>query len=334
MSRRTAAPAPHDGGAGAVLPREAVLVVNPAAGSGVDPEAVASTVRSLVPARVLVTESGGDARRFGRIAVEAGARQVVVAGGDGTVHDVVAGLRDAVGATPRGPLAAADVRSAGLPELTILPTGTGNDLARCLGIPLDWEVAAGLLRDGHPVRMLDLVEASRDGEDETVVNAAVVGSGGRVGQVLDPEDKERWGPLSYLRSAAEVVLHLEPVAVTIAADGEEPWALDALNVVLANGRYAARGVPIAPGADPSDGVLDLVVVRDARFREVLGMVPPLLHESHPDHPAYHHRRVRTVRISARGPSPLPVSLDGENHRARDMEFRVLPSLLPVRVPVS
>lgn len=311
--------------------REAVLVVNPAAGRGADPEAVAAAVRGLLPARLLVTQRPGDARRFGRAAADAGARRVVVAGGDGTVHDVVAGLRDAVDDPA---LRAGGEEPAGgpLPELGILPTGTGNDLARCLGIPLDWEAALGLLRGEHPVRRLDLMEVTRNGGNETAVNAVVMGSGGRVGEILDPEEKERWGPLSYLRSAAEVILQLEPVALILAVDGEPPRTLEAINVVVANGRYAARGIPVAPGADPSDGLLDLVVIRDAGLREVLGMVPPLLHESDPDHPAYHHRRIRTVRLSALGDGEVPVSLDGETHRARDITIRVLPSRLPVRVP--
>lgn len=311
-------------------PTERVLVLNPAAGGCPDdPDEVVEAVRALGPFRVLVTEGEGDARRFGAAAARAGAREIVVAGGDGTVHQVVQGLLDAGGESVE-----AGEPHPGLPVLSIVPLGTGNDLARCLGIPLEWERAVELLRGGGRLRRLDLMAVTLDGEERAAVNAVVVGSGGRVGEVLDPEEKERWGPLSYLRSAAEVILDLEPVGVELVEDGGEPAAMEVLNLVVANGRYAARGIPISPGADPGDGHLDLVVVREAGIRDLVAMLPVLLHGSHPDHPAYEHRRISAVRITATGPEPLPLSLDGEHHAAREIRVRVLPDALPVRVPPS
>lgn len=309
---------------------ERVLILNPVAGGcPEDPSAVVEGVRALGPCRVLVTEGEGDARRFAAAAARAGAGEVVVAGGDGTVHQVVQGLLDTPGSGPgdRGHLTA-------LPTLSILPLGTGNDLARCLQIPLAWEDALELVRGGGKVRDMDLMAVTLDGEALPGVNAVVVGSGGRVGDVLESHEKERWGPLSYLRSAAEVVLHLEPVPVELAVDHGAAQRLDALNIVVANGRFAARGVPISPGADPFDGRLDLVVVREAGIRDLVAMLPVLLHGSHPDHPAYSHRHASRVRIAAVGPDPLPVSVDGENRRAREITVSVHPRTLPIRAPAS
>ncbi|HSG47013.1 MAG TPA: diacylglycerol kinase family protein [Longimicrobiales bacterium] len=307
---------------------ERVLILNPASGGcPEDPSVVSEAVRALGPCRVLVTEGEGDARRFAAAAGKARAREVLVAGGDGTVHQVVRGLLDAVaeggeGGEPR------------IPTLAILPLGTGNDLARCLGIPLEWERALELLRIGGRVREVDLMDVTVDGESLPGVNAVVVGSGGRVGQVLEPREKERWGPLSYLRSAAEVILHLEPVPLELVVDDGAAEALEALNIVVANGRYAARGIPISPGADPSDGRLDLVVVREAGVGDLVAMLPVLLHGSHPDHPAYSHRHVSRIRITATGPDPLPVSVDGENRRAREISVVLHPLRLSIRVPAS
>lgn len=308
--------------------RERVLILNPAAGGcPEDPSPIVRAVTALGPCRVLSTEGEGDARRFAAAAGKAGARDVVVAGGDGTVHEVVRGLLEAREAAP-GP----DDDDAGLPTLAILPLGTGNDLARCLEIPLEWERAAELLRSGGGVREVDLMAVGLDGSARPGVNAVVVGSGGRVGKVLEPDEKERWGPLSYLRSAAEVILHLEPVRVEVAVDDEPAEEMEVLNLVVANGCYAARGVPISPGADPSDGRLDLVVVREAGLADLVAMLPVLLHGSHPDHPAYSHRYAGRIRITAAGPDPLPVSVDGENLRARDVSVSLHPLRLAVRVP--
>lgn len=310
------------------MPDERVLILNPRAGAVSGPEmaeAVAKAASERLALRVLITEGPGDARRFGRTARRSGAREVLVGGGDGTVSEVAQGFWDETSLeSPSGPP---------VPTLSILPLGTGNDLARSLGIPLDWEGALELAGEAGRVRRLDVLEVSLDGMSDLAVNAVVVGSGGRVGHVLDEKEKERWGPLSYLRSAAEVVLHLEPVAVELRHDEGEVEALEALNVVVANGRYAARGVPIAPHADPGDGRMDLVLIRTARMTELLSMAPAILRGEDPDHEAYEHRTVETVRIVAQG-EPLPVSVDGESRVAREIDVVLRPGRLPVRVPAS
>ena len=306
---------------------ERILILNPRSGAITDPEmveAVTETTASRLGVRVMVTESGDDARAFARSARFSGVREILVAGGDGTVHGVTRGLWEAglEGREDDSPF----------PILTILPLGTGNDLARCLGIPLDWREALDLAEHRSRIRHLDLLSVTLDDEPGAAVNAVIVGSGGRVGDVLDPEERKRWGPLSYLRSAAEVALNLEPVAVELAWDGGDPVQLDALNVVVANGRYAARGVPIAPKADPGDGRLELVVIRSARMTDLLAMAPAILREEDPDHQAYEHRQVRDVELHARTEDPLPVSLDGEHCTANHVRVSVLPGRLPVRVP--
>lgn len=306
----------------------AVLILNPQAGSLGGPEAadgVEAAVREALPgARIHRTEGPDDAHDFAIRAREEGVEELLVAGGDGTVNEVVHGLLE--GGEAPGPL----------PTLSILPLGTGNDLARCLELPLAWEEALELpaTRRGR-VRRMDLLEVTLDGTRRVATNAVVVGSGGKVGQVLDPEAKQAWGPLSYLRSAAEVALELEPVEVHLAEDDGEAARVRVLNIVAANGRYAARGIPIAPGADPADGRLELVVVREATLAEVVTMAAALLREVDPEHEAYRHRRVTSLRIRAgEDAPPLPVSVDGENLEAREIRVSLLEGRLPVRAPAS
>ena len=126
---------------------ERVLILNPRAGSVSGPEmaeAVAKAASERLALRVLVTEGPGDARRFGRTARRSGAREVLVGGGDGTVSEVAQGFWDETSLeSPSGPP---------VPTLSILPLGTGNDLARSLGIPLDWEGALELAGGAGRVR--------------------------------------------------------------------------------------------------------------------------------------------------------------------------------------
>lgn len=306
---------------------ERILILNPRAGAVSDEamvDQVASAVQERLPMRVMRTRSPEDARIFGRTAGLDGAMEVLVAGGDGTVSEVVHGLWELQSTGGEsGPA---------VPTISILPLGIGNDLARCLGIPLEWEAALALVGEGGWVRRLDMLEVVMDGTRDVAVNAVVVGTGGRVSRVLDEADRERWGPLSYLRSAAEVMLHPEPSAMELSWDGSQPETLRVLNVVAANGRYAARGVPIAPRADPGDGRMELVVIQEVRMTDLLTMLPAILREEDADHEAYIHRQVRRARITSLEEKPLPVSVDGESRTAEEIVVTILPGVLPVRVP--
>jgi diacylglycerol kinase (ATP) len=113
-----------------------------------------------------------------------------------------------------------------------------------------------------------------------------------------------------------------------------------LNVVAANGRYAAGGIPIAPGARPDDGEFDVVIVDDVPLTTLLGFLPELVAGEdgrHPDHPAWHHCRSRRIEVAALADgagAALPVSVDGENMEARSVAVELVPGRLRVLAPPS
>ena len=307
--------------------RDPVLILNPRAGglrNAQEADRVATAAGNIFGTRALRTRESAHARELGRAARLNRAPEVVVAGGDGTVHQVVQGFFD-VGPARGGP-------EPPLPTLTLLPLGTGNDLARCLGVPLDWEEALARARNPTRIRRLDLMETEVDGERCMAVNAVILGSGGRVGALLTSEEKDRWGPLAYLRSGAEVVLDLQPLRVSLSIDGAAPETLEVLNVVAGNGRYAGGGIPIAPGSIPWDGAMDLVVVGSVGTPAVLAMAGAILREEDPEHEAYRHVQVREMTVEAAAGEKLPVSVDGENARARRVSVALRPGLLPIRIP--
>jgi len=294
-----------------------VLIVNPAAGGEAEADEVLAAVRGEGQDVALrATQKAGDARRFAREAATSGAAELWVAGGDGTLHEAVLGLRDA--GELRGTV------------LHPVPLGTGNDLIRSVRIPLDWKDAVQALGRSRRTLELDVMEVEVDGEALVAINAVVAGNGGRIGEVLDAEGKSWWGPLAYLRAAAEVAMELESVAVTIRVDDGPERRQRILNVVAANGRYAGKGIPIAPGARPDDGTLDVVTMGEATLPHVLGMMQTLLREEDPDHEAYRHERVRSMTIEA--DETLPVSVDGENTEAHTVRITLAPERIPVRVP--
>lgn len=295
-----------------------LVILNPTSGRGTDPAEFAARVREDFACRVAVTREGGDAERLASEAVNEGAVRIVAAGGDGTVRAVAEGM---VAAT-------SDADSA--PELGVIPLGTGNDLARAVGIPLDLKGALGLLGSSDTTRPLDLLRVVCDDGVRWAVNAVIVGHGARMGTVLDSDDKSFWGPLSYLRSAVEVVSDLHPVAVEWAVDDAPLRALDVLNIVVANGPGAGRGVPIAPDADPHDGQLDVVVIEEAPSSQIVQIGASLLGGSDAASDAYHRRKGRSMKVVSKGP-PLPVSIDGESFESQTVAVEVVPGRLTLVV---
>src|SRR5215207_10081715 len=140
---------------------------------------------------------------------------LIVAGGDGTVNDVVNGLG-----------------RAGFPEgvtLAILPTGTGNDLAATLAIPEEAEAAEAVIRQNR-VRTLDVGRVRSEGIGERFfINVATGGIGAEISEANYEELKGRWGKLSYLRASLEVAQNFDVKEITLNLDGEKR-ALRAINV--------------------------------------------------------------------------------------------------------
>lgn len=299
--------------------------MNPAAGGGAGPDPVIAAFEERGGHRVRRTAGPGDAEAFARDAADAGERRIVVAGGDGTLREVVQGLaagRDGFEVT-----------------LGLVPLGTGNDFARSLALPDDPRAALDLaLADGPGTIVgVDLMRVSLDGGTPTfAVNAVIVGQGGAVGDVLDPDVKERWGPLSYLRGAVEVAARLAPVRMAVTRPDGTCREASILNVVAANGRFAGHGVPVAPGARPDDGRLEVVVVDAIPLVRLAALLPHLVAGDDgmdPDDPAWHHHSGLEVGVAAVDPdTDLPVSIDGENTAARRVRVELEPGVLRFAVP--
>jgi YegS/Rv2252/BmrU family lipid kinase len=165
---------------------------------------------------------------------------LLVFGGDGTVHEVVNGL----------PLAALQDG----PPVALLPAGTGNDLARGLGLPLD-PVAAARVVAGGRAQPLDLLDCGR----RLAANGVNAGFAAAATRVLSPRVKRLLGPAAYVAGGVRAGLRPPtwPARVEVAGRVVEG---EALAVVVGNGGSFGGGQRLLPGADPGDGLLDVLVV--------------------------------------------------------------------------
>lgn len=289
------------------------VVCNPASGGGTyDPDTVR---RELDGYEIEWLETGGPGEAQ-QAAQEYRDGLLIVAGGDGTINEVVNGLG-----------------KAGFPEsvtLGILPTGTGNDLAATLVIPDDPDEAEDVIRQDR-VRTLDAASVRSEGVDERYfVNVATGGFGAETSRMADEELKGRWGKLAYLRASLENAGKFDVREIRLVLDGEERFTR-AVNVAVGNCRFAGGGWPAAPRANPEDGLLDLVVIEQAGLGGMLSLAPDLLAKNdYLDHEGIFFARARNIRIET-APGGLWFVADGEVIGDEPVEFEVLPKALKVVV---
>jgi len=292
-----------------------VLIINPAAGHGGATRRLIAWAEGRPDCRVLQTSRAGDAGRFAAQAVREGVRTLILAGGDGTIHEAVNGLPTLEGLT-----------------LGVVPLGTGNDLARCLGLPLELDAVLTVLEAGHAVP-IDLIRAtSADGQKKTlVVNAASGGFSNVLHRALSGDMKRLFGPLAYLLAAVNAFYKAPNYRVTITHDGK-PLQADACAVMVCNGRYAAGGQELAPDACPNDSRAKLICVTAPNWRERFGLLVRY----------YLGRHLRDRRVISHEPRhvtvasspPMRFYADGEPLGRTPLTFEVLGGALRVIVPAA
>jgi diacylglycerol kinase (ATP) len=218
-------------------------------------------------------------------------RRLVVAGGDGSLHGVVAALsrRNELKRTVLG----------------LIPVGTGNDFARGAEIPLDPEAAARLVLRGR-IGPIDLVI---DDAGNVVVNNARVGIGAEASRRAR-RWKERLGRPGYAVGALQAAFRPPNLRLRIEVDEEAVANADqpVLDISIGNGATVGGGVPVNPEADPESGQMDVVVsfAVGPTARASYGI--DLLRSRHLVRKDVVHRRANAVSIAG---TPFYISSDGE-----------------------
>jgi len=267
------------------------VLVNAAAGRGRGARAVDAVTAALADGGVrpvlLAATSRADAEALAAAAVADGVAAVAALGGDGAAH---AALQAVAGSTT---------------ALGLLPAGTGNDLALALGVPKDAAAAARAIAEdvtGGTHRRLD---AARTGDRWW----ATVLCCGFDSAVTDRANRLRWprGPRRYDVAILAELARLRPRPVGLTVDGVGS-SEEVTLVAVGNTAWYGGGLRIAPGADPTDGLLDVVVIGPVSRRELVRTRPRLAAGTHVDHPAVTVLRGREVTLHGTG---LTTYADGE-----------------------
>ncbi|WP_307870815.1 diacylglycerol kinase [Micromonospora sp. C51] len=286
------------------------VLANPTAGRGrhrgLLPDLLDGITAAGRPVRLLRAGSAAEAEAACRAAVAEGAGALVAVGGDGTVHRAMQAVAGT--SVPFGPV----------------PAGTGNDFAVETGFPADpraaVDVIAAALREGRS-RPVDL--ARMTGADGTLRWYGAVLAAGFDAIVNERANRMRWprGPRRYDLAILAELARLRPRRYTLTLDGER-IEVDAVLVAVGNGASYGGGMRICPDADPTDGLLDVVVGGRFDRRTLIRVKPRIYAGTHVNHPLVHTYRVRTVTLAADGITtyadgerslPLPLTVTATPH---------------------
>jgi diacylglycerol kinase (ATP) len=291
------------------------LAVNPTSGRGRGGAAGETTARRLAAAGVDVVRiqagSGAELARLTRDEVSQGVEALVVVGGDGMTHlgvNVVAGT-----ATPLG----------------IVAAGTGNDIARDLGLPVaDAAAATQVIVEalaGQHRRAIDAVRCTGGAEPDCWF-AGVLGAGFDA-LVNERANAWRW-PRGRLRYDAAILRELplfRPREYELVLDGKAR-RLRAMLVAVANGPSYGGGMRVCPDARFDDGLLDVLLVSPVSTLSFLRLYPRVYSGAHVTHEAVEIVRARRVEIFSAG---IVAYADGERVRALPLVCEVVPGAVSV-----
>lgn len=283
-----------------------VVVFNPTAGRGQGEKLVAEAKELLGPGyEWRPTKRPGHATELAAEAAKT--HPVVVAfGGDGTVGDVARGIMG-TDAT-----------------LGILPVGTGNDVARNLGLKLDLGEACATVLTGV-VRRIDVGVIN----NTPFINNCGTGFDAAVMRTMNTSIRFTSGKPAFLLAILKNFFTYKPFTLTLQADDHEPTTEKAMMVSILNGPMYGAGMQAAPSAEMDDGAVDIMVIRALPRAQLLPLIAKVQNGNHTEHGAVRMLQARKVKMTTTPPQPL--NIDGDIKGLTPAEITVMGRALKVIV---
>lgn len=290
------------------------VLINPTSGKGKGATAGQIAVETLRAAgldvQVIQGADADQARQLLAETVNSGVDLVVACGGDGTAN---LALQSVVGTDT---------------ALTILPTGTGDDNARMLGIPRGDPVAAAKAIANGVRRTLDAGHVSAaDGTDRWFLGVL---SAGFDSCVNERANQMTWpsGQARYLRAILAELRVFRPIHYRMTLDGTTS-TVDGMLIAVGNGASYGGGMQVCPSAAPDDGLLSVTVLGKVSKATFLRVFPKVFSGTHTEHPSVSEHAAKTVRLEAEGQVAYA---DGERVGPLPIDVTVKPNAVTVIVP--
>ncbi len=286
------------------------VIANPSAGFGRGRTCIRKLRRRAreLKLEVVETTGPGHATELARKLVSSGSKRLGVMGGDGTISEVV------------------NSTAGSQTELAILSVGTGNDIARSLGLPFnDLEASLRVAQSGK-VKKIDVGVAG----DRYFVSVLGVGF---PAQVAAESNRLKWlkGHLSFAVAIYKALWKMVPISLEIEFD-DLSLSLDCTSVLVLNTPFTGGGLRLAPEARLNDGLFDIVVIDAIGKVNLMRSLPRVYTGSHLDHPSFSLFRSSSVKIHSAVPTGK--MFDGDVCGETPVEARVLPAALKVVHPIE
>ena len=284
------------------------FIYNPVAGNGIATQTF-EKMRALLDSRGITyscatSEYAGHACELASTAKNGPYDCVVAVGGDGTAREVAIQLFDSE-----------------MP-FSILPCGTGNDLARALKIPSEPEAVLNMLVGNTP-RTMDA--GSLNGKP--FINIAGFGFDVDVLMYTERYKKRFRGSAAYMLGLIHAVKDLRLRRVRIETDEGEVFESNALVVAAGNGTHFGGGMNVTPRADPHDGLFDICIISDVKRRTVFQVLSRFVKGKHLGLPITSY--FTTTGFTAYSDPPSPLNYDGEITGQTPAVFKIIPNAVRV-----
>ena len=302
-------------------------MVNPASGAGKagrEWSAVEGWLPSSgLPYEVAKTTRPNEATEIAQRNVMQSRPVVVAVGGDGTLNEVVNGFFRNGAPIPT------------TSKLAMVPLGTGGDFRRTLRIPTDARQAIDVLRSGT-VRRLDagcVTYQTADGGTAVrhFINIADAGLGGEVVEIVGNGTK-RFGSATYTIAGLRALLGFKNKPMTVNIDGVTEELPKVQQVVVANCQFFGGGMQMAPSASPTDGVFDVVIVKNAGKIETMRGMNDIRSGKHLDQANPKIELMYGKRISVSSSEKVRIDLDGEAVGFLPALFEIQPGAIEFITP--
>ena len=283
------------------------FIVNPAAGRGDYMRTIGKIKSRFTDAKIIITKAPGDATVISRRLANEGADLLVAVGGDGSAAETAAGILTSENKNAR---------------LGILPVGTGNDLARSLGIKEDLNFAFETLARGN-CKNIDVIRVN----DGYCLNIASLGMDTEI-VAYQMKIKKTFKKFSYYASIIKNIFTFKPFEAKIRIDDQEISGRFTL-AAIANGERYGRGVKIAPGARLDDGLILLCLIRAMPNIKMAFVFPKAVKGTHGTLPEVAFYPAKRIVIEA----DALAGIDGNIlPRVKTHDFSILKGALTTIVP--
>ncbi|MCE9598051.1 MAG: diacylglycerol kinase family lipid kinase [Spirochaetia bacterium] len=259
------------------------------------------------------TAAPGDGERLAASAIHAGAKTIVVVGGDGTLSEVVNGLLQ--------------FSEGQRPKLAVLNHGTGGDFARTIGTPTDLQLMLEKIKAGREHRIdagrMTFLNHQGIPTKRHFINIAGCGLAGSVVQSIN-QNVKRFGAFSYFSASFTNALTYNNAKVRISLDDGPQTQETITTVAVCNGQFFGGGMQIAPGASITDGLLNVTILGNWNLAQKIRYSRNLYNGTIEQCGGVRTARVKRIVIEPENLNDVLIDCDGEAPGKIPMAAEILP----------